>query len=856
MNSDVLAIVSSWFSKLDDWQKDLFVNLWKGKKPEELKTRAKKLALKEYKIENTHLTAEVKFPEDIEEDFLTKNQVMLKRISDIQGVSALNPTKPLEFTKGLNVVYGANGCGKTSYVKVLKKAENPKENIKIYSNIFKSENIPAKATLVFDEDGIEDKINWTISNDRVCPIRIYDTDVAHRFVTDSTETIYEPKLLHVFTLMSEVYDCLYKEISEEITQIKASIAIIPDDLRTTDLYKKYELLNSVKDIDTFETQITFSEADNQELAIIEKSFETKDPLTAQRSLATQISILTQLNQQISTVFSELSDANVVEYLNARNEQIATRQAFEDFLNSFKTISTINEFGSEKWKNMWKSVQEFETSIHDKSSIENKCLLCQQDLSEEARKRISKFQEIFLSDLEKRQELALENFKVKTERISNLITNSLNSVSMKEKLITNSFDEHTISYYNSIINSLLKRANWLYDYNENSVPVPLDSFEDFVLSSTKLINDKNTELEALKLFVENYDKQLQQRDDLRIKKWFNCNPENIKLKRNISHLTGILVKFKTNNITKAKNSLSEKLITELYINRFNNELSLLNPSQSIKVELMSDGKKGKTSHRVCLKGAINTKKTDEILSEGEVRVVSIAAFLADLNSISKTQAFIFDDPITSLDHIYEENVAKQLVKLSLERQVIVFTHRLAFAELLNHCMSEMRKDCSLTEDDTPFNYIELLRKPLGEPILNGKYNNFKFENALKKIKEVDILTLNELQSSGKYELYDDMLQSLCSKIRKIIEKGIETELLSGVVLRHQMNISSLKIRYINAIKEDDVRFFEKMMTKYSFQEHSQSSEKPVDLPSVDEIKSDIDELLQWKADFKKRKKSFD
>lgn len=82
------------------------------------------------------------------------------------------------------------------------------------------------------------------------------------------------------------------------------------------------------------------------------------------------------------------------------------------------------------------------------------------------------------------------------------------------------------------------------------------------------------------------------------------------------------------------------------------------------------------------------------------------------------------------------------------------------------------------------------------------------------------------------------------------------MLSGVVLRHQMNVSSLKIRYINAIEEKDIRFFERMMTKYSFHEHSQSSEKPVGLPSIDEIKNDIDEMLEWKKDFRKRKKTYE
>ena len=856
MNAEVLKIVVSWFNKLDSWQKDLFINLWKGKNVEDLKVRSKKLALKEYGVEDCHFVAETKFPEDIEEEFTVDSQVMLKRISEVQGVSALKPTRPLEFTKGLNVVYGANGCGKTSYVKVLKKAESPKENIKIYSNIFEDEIVPAKATLVFDEDGVESLIHWSMSNQRVCPIRIYDTDVAHRFVTDSTETVYEPKLLHIFTLMSEIYDSLNKEISDEIATKNISLVSVPKEFMATDLYRKYENLKSNSDFDDFEAQTSFSETDEKGLAVIEKIFETKDPIKAQKSISEQVSILSQLEEKITEAFSFLAESNTAVYLKSRSEQIETRHAFEEFLKSFKSISKISEFASDEWKNMWIAVQAFENSIHDKSAVENICLLCQQDLSVVAKQRMEKFQEIYLSDLEKQQNAALEKFKLKTEQLSKLMNNNLNLIAVRERLISNSFEESEIKYYVSIIESLFSKAKWLYEYSDDSEDsVLLPSFDEFKKETQRLIEEKNSEIEALKSFVESYDKQVQTRDYLKSKKWFSLNKTNIEIKRRIFQLNNILVKFKTNNITKTKNSLSEKLITEVYIDRFTTELSALNPSKSIKVELVSDGKKGKTSHRVCIKGAITAKKTDEILSEGEARVVSIAAFLADLNSISKTQAFIFDDPITSLDHNYEENVAKQLVKLSLKRQVIVFTHRLAFAELLNQSMSEMRENLSLLEDDASFNYIELLKNPLGEPMTNGKYNSLKFANALQKFKEVDLPKLNDLQSSGDYELYYDKLQSLCSKIRKTVEKGIETELLSGVVLRHQMNISTLKIRYMYAIEEDDIKFFEKMMTKYSYQEHSQSSEKLVELPSIDEIKVDIDEMLQWKKKFTKRKDAY-
>ena len=100
---------------------------------------------------------------------------------------------------------------------------------------------------------------------------------------------------------------------------------------------------------------------------------------------------------------------------------------------------------------------------------------------------------------------------------------------------------------------------------------------------------------------------------------------------------------------------------------------LDINHKIKVELIPKTEKGKAYHQVALRGAVQKKKTGEVLSEGEFRVVSLSAFLADLSSWDKVLPFIFDDPITSLDQKYEEMVAKRLVKLSHERQVIVFPH---------------------------------------------------------------------------------------------------------------------------------------------------------------------------------------
>jgi ABC-type multidrug transport system ATPase subunit len=68
---------------------------------------------------------------------------------------------------------------------------------------------------------------------------------------------------------------------------------------------------------------------------------------------------------------------------------------------------------------------------------------------------------------------------------------------------------------------------------------------------------------------------------------------------------------------------------------------------------------------------------DILSEGEHRCVALAAFLAELVTSNEYSGIVFDDPMSSLDHIYRQNVAKRLVEEAEHRQVVVFTHDLTF-----------------------------------------------------------------------------------------------------------------------------------------------------------------------------------
>lgn len=65
-------------------------------------------------------------------------------------------------------------------------------------------------------------------------------------------------------------------------------------------------------------------------------------------------------------------------------------------------------------------------------------------------------------------------------------------------------------------------------------------------------------------------------------------------------------------------------------------------------------------------------------EGELRTVSLSAFLSDVAGSGDGSAIRFDDPMNSLDQEYQIGVAKRLAKEARTRQMIVFTHSTPFA----------------------------------------------------------------------------------------------------------------------------------------------------------------------------------
>ena len=121
----------------------------------------------------------------------------------------------------------------------------------------------------------------------------------------------------------------------------------------------------------------------------------------------------------------------------------------------------------------------------------------------------------------------------------------------------------------------------------------------------------------------------------------------------------------------RDALSQALITE-----FRQELVKFGMG-NLQVDLVVDDlmvEDAKIGIRI-----VNNLAVDSVLSEAELKCVSLSLFLAECELMAVPQPIIFDDPVNSLDAVIIQTFANRIRDLSCE--VVVFTHNILLWEAL-------------------------------------------------------------------------------------------------------------------------------------------------------------------------------
>ncbi len=780
----------------------------------------------------------------------------LLSIIDLKGINALAPRNPLQFGDvALTVIYGANGSGKSGYIRALKHASGARNPGPLHRNVFDTAISEQSCTFEVGLGSQIKKITWSPSDgviDELRSIAMYDATCGYVYVNEENEVTYEPGILSLFSILTEVCGKLSTMFKEEIESSEYRKPLLPRELELPEMGVWYNQLSYSTDMAEVDEKCGWTEEHGSKLTDLKKRLSETTPDERIKTLKESNDNLMILMRQLKTFRNRLSDENCTTYLSAKEDlRLKKRAAEEDAKKVFSDV-LLEGVGSESWKLLWEQARKYSEEIAYRGipfpnvTDDARCVLCYQPLDAKIKKLFQSFEQFVKGGLQKEVIAAEEHLSILSDALEEIPVEDHLKLLLSSAGITDDTERQRVIDYSS---SLLTRKESLIKSDKLIYVKPL-SPADVLVSLQKRYLDREQEILQLKedAKIENRETLEKKAKEMETRLWIS--QQRTAIEDEIKRL-GYLHKLEearkltnTQQLSVKKSTLADELITSAYIQRFNYELKKLGASR-IHVELVkSRTEHGRVYHQIKLKNCCSEVSAAEVLSEGEFRIVSLAAFIADMEAEDSGAPFIFDDPISSLDQDFEEASVTRVVELCRKHQVIVFTHRLSMLSLL--------EDAAKKEGIEP--HIVYLRcqpwgigEPGDTPLFAKKpdraLNNLLYDR-LPKAKKV-------LQASGMNE-YEVLAKSICSDVRILLERLIEKDLLADIICRFRRSVQTdNKINKLARITAKDCNMFDELMTKYSRYEHSQADELPVSLPLPDIIESDLEHLKTWLEEFKKR-----
>ncbi|CAD7742141.1 MULTISPECIES: AAA family ATPase [Gammaproteobacteria] len=777
----------------------------------------------------------------------SNKEVRLVRISDLSGIENLAPRNPMQFGNGnLVVIYGHNGAGKSGYTRILKKASGKPRATTLRTNVFKPQAANRQCDITISKAGIDESFQWNPDGAPIEALRgidIFDSEEAVHYLSKESAASYTPPTLAIFGGLASVCDRIKSQLQTEQDALVSALPKLPAQHAKSVAGISYGKLTARTSPAQVSKLVTWHDQDQAKLEQLQKRLAQTDPTAVAKGKRSTKRNAEKIIQALKLYASAYDGEALGKVRRLRSESTIKRKAAQDA--GLVSSSKLEGIGSDSWILLWQAAKVYSVLAYPnaKFPVANdsaRCVLCHQMLDPEAQQRFGDFERFVEGTLAAEADKAEKAYKdALTALPPDKDEDSIRTICEASGLNDTDFVEAMILFWADARKIRLA----LIDEEFEETALPLQDLSEMV----QMIQQHCDELEEQAIQCEQ-DAVGDQRVHLNAEKlelearlWISQQAEAID-----SELIRLKAWKQLDDWKSAANSrkvsikageISEKVITEEYVRRFNSELQTLGASR-LKVELVKTrAERGMTLHRLQLIGARQGSGVDLILSEGERRVVSLAAFLADVADKSEPAPFVFDDPISSLDQTWEETTAARLISLSQTRQVIVFTHRLS---MLSQFADVSTVICIRQE---PWGAGETGEVPLFGKAPEKALNDLR----VRRLSQADKV----LQAQGSDASYP-LLKAICSDFRILIERFVETHVLAEVVQRHRREVNTKgKLQNLLKLTTGDCDLINDLMTKFSKFEHSQPSEAPIELPGIDELSADMKTLSDWHSEFKSR-----
>lgn len=799
-------------------------------------------------------------------------EVTLLSISNTQNVNQLAGDQVLDFLpRGLTVIYGANGTGKSGYTRILRQVCQVRgASGVVLPNIYTVSPGNPKATISWSVDDEKRVSEWTPTGTGSADLKsisVFDSKAADHHIHQGAEAAYTPEALRMLENLGDTLRQVDDELQDRVRTNQATAKSLPlfhEQSVVTELMANL----GVEGIDTrIQAAAKLDTPELERLRDLSRTLEDgakSDPKARIDNLNRLIRETRALSSNLELLTKQLGDEKLQSMVDDA-EKICDKETAASATAMLLCGMELPELGGTVWKQLWEAARQYSVIAaypgHPFPHVGDgmRCVLCQQILSKEAKNRLVSLEE-YVHD-QAQQELETARGAASRERDSlqktyaGVIHTLSPSAEITEALAGTDFItrleslkdaarcrlaiiERLVSDPTTYAEATPENAMWDIAGCISLMDETATSWELEIASLAPLVDEEA----RAKLVAEH--RNLQERATLGIH-LKDVLAEHTR-RSNLNKLTAAIATTKTSAVTKLHGKLSQQLVTETLREIFNEELHGLG-AHRLRVSIVRAKSSNATStFKLAFDGVDAKHPLSEVFSEGECRIIGLAGFMTELRYSRSRAGIVMDDPMSSLDHKYRAKVAKRLVSESLNRQVIVFTHDIAFLEQLNHYAPHSGANIQ-------FRVLE--NTSSGTGTCSGTLPPYG-ANLKTRVGYIR----NLLQQNEKYWInraekeWREASEALVRELRKAWERAIEEVLFNDAVTRFERAIQTNRIREVS-VEDEDWAAIENAMTELSrLGPHDEPQEAQDEPPSPDDIKMFLSDLQIWREGLDQRRKS--